>query len=508
MVTMPFGKHKGEPLSSVDTGYLKWMLQKSEQPDAWDGLVYFVEDYRRDIVDEIDHRERQTMEAGAAKLTLTPHQKEVAEQVLDVLEDEGMARLEGGAGYGKSYTTAEVLIDLRRRGLPVRACATSYVATQVLRQNLSPFGFEANTIARTLKQSKVWDRDQEVYVLTDDSRGAAEYLFRGGGVLLVDEYSMVNDEIAEFLLEEARRAGGRLIAVGDLKQLPPVKQETPSIFATEVPAGGTLKIPMRYSMDSVLYQVEQTARKNPWTLNPREFESSEVQVHKTREQTMRAYLESLQANRDWSHRALFFRRSDVVGANNWIRIMMHGDAAQNPVVEDEQLMVLATTDYRSAEGERYYSGTTFRALGYRRGVKEIRIGSEVVSVPCNLVHLETGHEVAVVFALSETVADNTRWGSEEYTKLVIKAREYAKQAREDGLSESDAWAPYRLVQESFLKVGYSYATTLHRAQGGSLDVVMVDPWSIPKAGGSLLRDALAYVGLTRAKKQLILPDRH
>jgi len=511
---IPFGKHKGAPINEIDPDYLTWMLRKAREVDAWSGLVDFVFSHEDAIRQAIDGPQLKKMEAAAMDLHPTAHQSAVADQVLETLREHRMARLEGGAGYGKSYTTAAVLIALRREARPVRACATSYVATQVLRQQLDPLGIEASTIARTLRLEKVWDDGEADYIPGAQTDAALEEIFHARGVLLVDEYSMVSDEIANLMIEACRRSeDGLLVVVGDLKQLPPVKQATPSIFAERVPLGGTLTVPMRYAEDSLLYQVEQQARENPWRLNFSALRGREVQLCPSLESAFDAFIASYRKNPDWTHRALFFQRKDVVGANRWIREKLYGEqAAQETVIEDEQLIVLGTMDYALQEDAaredtvRYYSGSLYRVLRHEKDERQITVDGIVHTIPCFRFTLDNDDEVYALFALGETQANPETLGGQEFNRAVRAAAAWAKERIECyGATDGVAWSTHRFLQNTFLKIGYAYATTIHRAQGASLDVVLMDPSAIPQWGARNMINALAYVGLTRAKQRLILP---
>jgi len=511
---VPFGKHKGTPIDEIDPGYLTWMLKKAREVDAWSGLVDFVFSHEAAIRAAIDGPQLAKMEAAAMDLHPTAHQSAIADQVLEVLRERRMARLEGGAGYGKSYTIAALLIALRREGRPVQACAKSYVATQVLRQQLDPLGIEANTIARTLRLEKSWNGGEIDYVPGVKTDEALEEVFQAGGVLLVDEYSMVNDEIASLMIRACQCSkDGLLVVVGDIKQLPPVKQATPSVFVERVPLGGTLTIPMRYAQDSLLYQLEQQARENPWRLDLSALQGQEVQLCPSIESALDAFVASYRKNPGWTHRALFFKRRDVVGTNRWIREKLYGEqAAQEPVIEDEQLIVLGTMDYTLSDGAaqedavRYYSGSLYKVLHHEKAERQIIVGVAVHTIPCYQLTLDNDEVVYALFALDENSAVPETLGGYEFNAAVHAAADWAKeQVDTHGVTEGVAWSTYRYIQNTFLKIGYAYATTLHRAQGSSLDVVLVDPSTIPQWGVMNLRNALAYVGLTRASKRLIIP---
>lgn len=489
-IRIPFGKHRGTPLAEMQAGYLTWMLKTAAgSPEGV--LGRFVADNESAIRDVINGAPART--AGKAPIIqLNDGQTEAVQMLLGALYDGGepYARLEGGAGYGKSFTVYELARRAMRMGITVRACATSYVATQVLAKQLAPLGCEVRTIASMLRLAKVEFEDQEDYITSEKTGQRLVELLDQGQLLIVDEYSMVADELGCELMHGAASMGGKLLAVGDLKQLPPVKQSTDSVLSS-IPVSYTLTQPMRYSADSDLYALEQLVRHNPHIFPEAKWDSTEVVTHSDLGDLLRGFVADSQAHPSDDNRMLFFRRTDVIAANQAIRAQLHGErkALVSAIVDDERLMVMNTADVDLGQEKptRFYSGTTYMV--------EHVCETEYQGIPCYLVKLHEGPVVKVVFANGTDHVDASRLGADAYVKRLHQLRDEAL--------ETGSWAAWRAFKNSFLQVGYNYAMTVHRCQGQTVDRVYFDPAAL-KAGA--MSDKLLYVAATRAKKQAHMVD--
>lgn len=494
--TIPFGKFRGQPLDALDHNYLRWMVTKAKSRDAWAGLVRFVDSYREDIEAILDPRAR--VAAIEVDYTLSESQAAAVKQIEAELlmdADTSCYRLEGGAGYGKSFAVLDLVRTAMHHGYEVHACAVSYVATQVLCSHLERYGIEPKTIASKIRLAKVELEDREDYETTPDTHDALREILSTGNLLIVDEYSMVGDEHADMMMQAAHQFGGKLLAVGDLKQLPPVKQHQDSSFS-QIPGSVTLTQPMRYAADSDLYALEQLARHNPRNLLSRDWNGSTlVNVHETFSALLQAYITDYKADPAADARMLFFRRADVIEANATVRRALFGEqASTTPVIEDEALMVTATTDIRTGrtvinsrgdreeEKIRFYSGTSFLVESVREDV--------VDGIPCYVVRFQDGTvDVPVLFGMGSVLDQDSRGAQEFQARL--------SELREDALESKD-WREWRRFKNTFLPVCHRYASTVHRAQGATLDRVYFDP---SKLTGSSMSDKLLYVAATRAKKE-------
>lgn len=491
---MTFGKHRGKPIKSMDPGYLQWMLSKAKQADAWEGLVDFVEEHREDIEAALDPRE--LVKSIQVDYTLSPSQaaasKAIQEQLLTDPDTSAM-RLEGGAGYGKSFTVLDVVRCAMHYGYRVHASATSYVATQVLCSHLEAYNIAPKTMASQLRLAKIEFEDQENYEVTENTYEQLGAILGAGNLFIVDEYSMVNDELGTLVLEAAARLGGKLLAVGDLKQLPPVKQIEDSVLA-KIPASVTLTDPMRYERESDLFALEQLARHRPSSLSAERFqhrwnESTEVHIHDSLTSLTMRYVRDYQDDPSADARMLFFRRADVIEFNSLIRDALFGSqAAKQPIIEDEALMVTNTTDIvftrdsngKPIEKHRFYSGESYQVLSVKDTTHR--------RVPCYEVLLQgVAKPVPMMFGIGQVLDQETR-GAEEYQKRLAALRDEAM--------ELGQWSDWREFKNSFLPVSHRYATTVHRSQGATLDRVY---FSISRLQAGPMTEKLLYVAATRAR---------
>ena len=244
---------------------------------------------------------------------------------------------------------------------------------------------------------------------------------------------------------------------------------------------------MRYSKDSVLYGVEQTARHAPQRFYEALSANTDAAVIKG--PLVETFVSNYREHPEALHRMLLFRRDQVVDANNRIRAALYGPSAA--LVEDgERLMVLRTSDYPydCEDSVRYYSGENF--------IVTDAFEDEHLGIPCWGVRFKDRPGfVRVIFAVSESRMDLSKRGGAEYEAALRAAGEKGRTTKE--------WDDYKRLQGDFVSVSYLYATSVHRAQGQTTDFCYCDPAPLLAVGG-LMGPALAYVALTRARKQLVV----
>ena len=143
---------------------------------------------------------------------LAAHPSLTAEQVALVWEltssGHGIENVEAGAGAGKTYALRVAVDAFAAAGHPVLGTSTSNLATRTLEQEAG---------VRALNTTRL---------LADLDRGEA---LASGTVLLVDEAGMVGTRKYQRLAEHVTAAGGKLIGVGDSRQL------------AEIEAGGAFR---------------------------------------------------------------------------------------------------------------------------------------------------------------------------------------------------------------------------------------------------------------------------
>ena len=78
---------------------------------------------------------------------------------------------------------------------------------------------------------------------------------------------------------------------------------------------------------------------------------------------------------------------------------------------------------------------------------------------------------------------------------------YAEQVKY--FASKKQWPYYFDLSRMFDDVGYAYALTTHKAQGSTIDYVFLD---VNDMKGCSERQKLLYTALTRARKQILIPQ--
>ena len=486
---IPFGKHAGTAIKDLDPGYVSWLLSGA---DHW-----WVDEYRTSLEASRTYIDEEAL----PEYTLEADQELASQEIchyMDILSGP-IHRLQGGAGYGKSFATQDIVINMKRAGYTVRACATSYVATQNIAKDLEPLGVECGTIARMLRLNVEYEGAKENYLPGSATYEVLPEILGHKQLLIVDEYSMVNDTLASILTTNVQLYGGRLLVVGDVYQLPSPDQDWDSALCHVDPVS-TLTIPKRYALDSDLFRVEQIARANPYEFQTELFRgSSEVQQLRDLDEMVRRYVEVYKEFPDQQTMMLWFRRDDMVEGNRLIREQLFGKDAPD-VCEDENLRVQRTSDYTEYfmcdQSRRVYSGTTMRVVSAESGDRKIYIEAmdKSFTIPVTWIVTDEGHEYAVIFSVTEHKASPDKRGGVEFNAALQEIATWC--------DERNHWQTYRLFRNCFVQVSYQYASTIHRVQGMSVDNVFTSPTALRRAP-AFTAAKLQYVGLTRAKKRLI-----
>lgn len=193
-------------------------------------------------------------------MTLLPHQEQVAEPVLDWIEDKTDYEyrvIAGEAGAGKTILTKYIVKEARISAKVLTA--PTHKAVRVISQGLS---IRTSTIQKLLGLRP--NVDIERFDINNPAFAmSGKLLIPDFDLIIVDEASMVNKGLARILEKLCKQYKVKLLFVGDELQLPPVNERLSIVFRTQ----------HLYRLDVVIRQGENNPLKQLLNISRRDVKS-------------------------------------------------------------------------------------------------------------------------------------------------------------------------------------------------------------------------------------------
>jgi ATP-dependent exoDNAse (exonuclease V) alpha subunit len=432
-------------------------------------------------------RQTSPTDFGDGAIALTAEQRAALEALnAFVHSSEKLYLLTGYAGTGKTTLLQIFINGLRAQGdeRKIVLSAFSNKATKVLASMASQWSLDvdAMTCCTLLGLRPVINEDTGNQEFQPDRKQGSQV--DRYHLVIVDECSMVNEELWKLLVNAVSNLYGRtqLLFVGDPAQLPPVNEPESACFR-EILQTSALTEVVRYG--GAIGVIAEDVRRHldrdrlprfRTDTNVERTEGCFVLPRPIWETLMlKAFTsEAYQMNPD-QVRALAYTNRRVAHLNHMIRRAIYGPTALrfvpgerliaiNPCLDDDAI-ILPT----SAEGE---------VLEARRG----RDGEWPIWILS--VQTEEG-DVRTLRVLHESGA------SEMQLKLETLARE-------------KRWMEFWDLKQHFHAVDYAYSLTIHKSQGSTFQDVFVDVPSMWANRNVIERNQLCYVAITRAAKRLFV----
>lgn len=461
--------------------------------------------------------------------------------------------LQGYAGTGKTTITKFIVQYVEKKYKSYLLSSPTHRAKEVL---MDLTGKNAMTLAKALGLSAGLELDN--FNLQDkifNSKNPIKIPING--LLIVDEASMINDDLYETILEEASKRGTKVLFIGDEAQLKPVKQKTKSKAflrdkninkLTEVmrtsdsnPMPSEVLQPIRDNESSTIDMFEHTNKLNSNNEGIK-FTSSESEWLKNMLQEFT--LENLIANPNHI-RALAYTNKRVEELNTIIRNKMFGIGSDlyyknELMMMYENLKMLPGGDYMYSNGQDVIvdsyvfikdykiispTGKSFTVPGHLitfKDAKTKKLKQEPLFVAdMNTVSRDYLDELKFLKNQAVNASNYSRsekWGnyytfssSYNLTRDVYEVGGNIYTFQQDALKALNAIIPgatsemlgkYKVKDKS---IDYSYAHTIHKSQGGTYNYSYVDENNIdiarrfPKLDYQLINQ-LKYVGFSRSSK--------
>jgi AAA domain/UvrD-like helicase C-terminal domain len=429
--------------------------------------------------------------------------------------------LEGKAGTGKTSLVQEAVAPTLRKGKTVVVSAISHKAKGVLDQKLAKFvsvnmltgKVEAYSLAALLGMKR--DEETGNFVLDPYAESKIDTV----SVLVVDEASMVNSQNKQ-ILESRIPKTAKLIYIGDRNQIAPIEERNSpnagkisEVFTMNAGSNKhSLVVRVRQGEDSTILPYAD----HYWN-NAEEKQSKKDPVpDTTRLNTGEMIMLKATA---WVDKVIpLFQRALATGNANLVKVMafnnIMGETAGASMLREAEKKIRVAMFGKDLK--EYNAGELLIMTGgYGQDEKtKIENSTELVAMSAKATTVSVpmvDGTTAALDAFLLTVKDTSTGKIQTIPVLATSARgqhakitaEWANHAK---TKDRTAWKTFwKIKDQTFAPVAYSYILTTHKAQGSTYDVAVVLEDNIQSAPGSAANTSrIMYTAITRAAKLAVI----
>ncbi len=432
--------------------------------------------------------------------SLTQGQKEVYQKFVQFLLDpkENNLIIQGSAGTGKSFLTrylveegiSQYMATCRALGLPIKykaydVCATTHKAVEALASQLTlPLGKQITTVASLLGLRVTYNPKRKCEELVPYDQFSCPITREH--IIFIDECSMISRELFEFI--NLRTVKCKIIYIGDKYQLPPVKESISAIYTCgypEVELTELVRNAGNQALMDLCNQLKDTCKTGVW--HDIHSVPGSIEIIKDGNKMEELFKEMFKEP-NVKQRVISYSNKIVIGYAQYIS-ELRGEK-----------------DYLT-EGEWYVSNSFYKnekALQDKHlhietpiQIKEVRdvLSNEAYYV-LGIYNEDLINAKVLKLVKVYSPAVGIAWWDFCFTTPEYRL-EYMKSIRK---SDTALWNRAKVC---LLDLRKADSCTIHKAQGSTLDTVLIDLYDISKCTQKDVTAKLLYVAASRAKNKVI-----
>lgn len=458
--------------------------------------------------------------------TLTKMQEQAARELFDYLlgkTDKDMYLLEGYAGTGKTYTISTVvemfLTSVKFSEVAVTAPVNK--AVKILRNTAQYTDTRLSylTVHSLLGLKPKVSYNGEIEYVEDTYN---EPKITGMNVLILDEVSMLNDELFGKIYDYVADGSLKVIFVGDPAQIPPVKSKGHRSGADSIPltvAGqetyniGVVRLTeiIRQAGDSPIITLATDLRNNLLNRKPIVHDFEALQPNGAgikflsitdNKSELRQIVNMWFTSQHFENSADFAKivawRNDTVDKfNSIVRNMRYGKEAGSICVGEKLLADQPIIDADDFEKRMLFTvNDEFIVESFE--IKEREVKGVALKYYWATVFYDDGAK-----QFREKIRILHEDSFQQYAEMLATMLEIAKAKTKEGKGLT-YWKEFYSFQENFAVVKYNYAITAHKSQGSTYRNVLVVESDIDANSNLRERNRIKYTAVTRPSTTLLV----
>ena len=468
--------------------------------------------------------------------TLNEDQKSAFNSLVDFikdLNDDSIYVLKGWAGTGKTYTISLLVryvlevIQPTRLWYKVGVTGPTNKSVRVIRKatGISSSRVQFQTVHKILGLSeKITSDGQQIFVNSGDYKPQIRML----KLLIVDEVSMLNDDLFEELLKYRDKT--KIIFMGDPAQIPPVGRQDCIPFRDELLAGYRIKTLdlkqiMRQKEGNPIIESSVKIRKNITSSNSGISTSNKlnqigegiefVNLNSTESRSsfrtiLEKYYKTDKFNLDSEYcKMIGWRNKTVSSMNDLVRKVIYGEEAlSSKILIGEKL--IANSPIMEKDTILFNTNDEFSVVSFETDSVDLRFKisdhPDDDPYPITLKYYDTkvsylDEEDEICHKIIQILHEDSE---NDFKKLanILRVRAINKKGKDK------SWLVYYNFLRRYADVIYAYSITAHKAQGSTYDTVFLLEDDIDMNYNIIERNRIKYTSYTRSSRKLYVIKRY
>lgn len=420
-------------------------------------------------------------------MSLTLHQDEKLNQAIEILSETRKPLLiKGSAGVGKTFladSLVQKMIPKLAKWKTILCGTPTHKALAVLRDKVTPHdNISFSTIHSAMKLKRNINKTDGSFTFKPYFNEAYPPL-KGVSMFLIDEASMINEELLAYIEQFATRFNVKLIFLGDEKQINPVKELNSPVFHRNYATIELTEIVRQGEGNPII-----TLSRQPGlvvTGNDNLIDDKGFVFTHDRNRIVNALAE---VNGTDEIKYLAWTNAEVNQMNQSVRERIYGEPKK---IELDEILV-----FDAPYGEEYYTNYELFVEDYKHFIfsRNIFVGRILgedkyvqANFKCYLINPDSEYPVRVIHEESEQhFADLCKIMKSNAARRFLK------------------WIDYFSFVEDFAQLKYNHAITVHKSQGSTYKKTIVNVKNINYNKNKIEKKRLFYTAVTRASDLLIL----
>tara|TARA_R110000796_G_scaffold231853_4_gene349923 strand:+ start:10328 stop:11635 length:1308 start_codon:yes stop_codon:yes gene_type:complete len=431
---------------------------------------------------------------------LTGHQREILDEALHILVTSNRLLIKGSAGVGKTF-----LADYLEQRLvtlygvkPTYITAPTHKALSVLRGKINIDGrehIEFITAHSAMKTKRKIHYKTGAISFEPDFDPKYPPL-KGIARMMLDEASMLNTELLDYIEKYATDHNTMVIFLGDEKQINPVGEEVSPVFQRGYPEVELTEIVRQGQGNPII----DLSRNLVWISGKEEtlVTTSDSQMGYTYSNDRGRIIKALaEVNGTDELKYLAWTNKEVDNINFLTRKAIYTDPKK--IELDETLIFnspYADTYFTNQEVMVESLGVDTVKLKYlSKNTRAKKVEVSNITLKLYRINIDSGVRVndALPYGIIVVHEDSQKDFDNLKEFMVTQCKQFLLQ-----------WRDYYAFLEQFADVKYNHAITVHKSQGSTYDKSIVNVRNINMNRNKEEKNRLLYTAVTRASDLLIL----